>query len=359
MNRHLRYALVLLAVGAALYAGFNAASTDAAEPSIGEFRTIDRPARISPDYVDTVIPPNIAPLNFLVAEPGSAYRVVISADRGDDISVVDREGRIVIPPKPWATLLDANRGGQLHFDVYVRDEAGKWRRFAPISTAIAPEDIDRYLVYRLLKPLYVRWVEMSIYQRDLSSYTQKPIWRGRTFQPPGCINCHAFCNNRTERMAVGYRSSAYGGGVLLALDGKVTNLDTKFGYTAWHPSGRLVAYSRNKVRQFFHDVGTEVRDVIDLDSSLAYYLVESETIKSNDRIDDPNRMETYPTWSPDGKYLYFCSAPILWTDRKTLQLPENWKDVRYDLMRISYDVDSDTFGQPETTSRPSRRARVF
>jgi len=90
-----------------------------------------------------------------------------------------------------------------------------------------------------------------------------------------------------------------------------------------------------------------VRDVIDLDSSLAYYLVESETIKSNDKIDDPNRMETYPTWDPDGKYLYFCSAPILWADRETLQLPENWKDVRYDLMRISYDVDSDTFGQPE------------
>ena len=348
MNRHVRQALVLLAIGTVFLIGFDAADADAAEPSTGVFGAIDRPARISPDYVDTVIPPNIAPLNFLVTEPGSAYRVVISADQSDNISVSDPEGRIIIPPKPWHAMLDANRGGQLRFDVYVRDESGKWRRFAPISNAIAPEDIDQYLVYRLLKPLYVQWVEMSIYQRDLSTHTQKPIWRGRTFQPPGCINCHAFCNNRTERMAIGYRSMSHGAGALLTLGSKVTNLDTKFGYTAWHPSGRLLAYSRNKVRQFFHDAGTEVRDVIDLDSSLAYYVVESGTIKSNDRIDDPNRMETYPTWSPDGKCLYFCSAPTLWTDRKTLELPENWKDVRYDLMRISYDVDSDTFGQPET-----------
>ena len=349
MNRHshVRCALVLLAVGAVLCARFDPAIVHAEEPSISDFRTIDRPARISPDYVNTVIPPNIAPLNFLVTEPGSEYRVVISADQGDDISISDRKGRIVIPPKPWATLLDANRGEQLSFDVYVRHHGGKWQRFAPVTNTIAREDIDRYLVCRLMKPLYMQWVEIDICQRDLSSYTQKPIWRSRTFRPPGCINCHAFCNNRTEQMAVSYRSKGHGAGVLLALDGKVTNVDTKFGYTAWHPSGRLVAYSRNKVRQFFHDVGTEVRDVIDLDSSLAYYVVESATIKSNDRIDDSNRMETYPTWSPDGKYLYFSSAPILWTDRETVP-PENWEKVRYDLVRISYDIDSDTFGQPET-----------
>jgi len=348
MNRHVRYSLVLLAVGSALCAG-----VDAAEPSIGRSQRVDRPARISPDYSGTVVPANIAPLNFQVTEPGSAYRVVISADQGEEISVSDSQGRIVIPPKAWAALLEANRGGELRFDVYVRDEAGQWRRFAPVANTIAREGIDRYLVYRLMKPLYNRWVEINIYQRDLSGYEQKPIWRGRTFRPPtpdqegGCINCHAFRANRTDRMAIGYRSSTYGAGVMLALDEKVVNLDTKFGYTAWHPSGRLVAYSRNKVRQFFHGAGIEIRDVIDLDSSLAYYVVESGQIKSNDSIDDPDRMETYPHWSPDGKSLYFCSAPILWSDRDTVP-PENWEKVRYDLMRISYDVDTDTFGRPET-----------
>ena len=34
--------------------------------NIDKYETMDRPARISPDYNSTVIPPNIAPLNFMV-----------------------------------------------------------------------------------------------------------------------------------------------------------------------------------------------------------------------------------------------------------------------------------------------------
>ena len=38
------------------------------------------------------------------------------------------------------------------------------------------------------------------------------------------------------------------------------------GYAAWHPSGKILAYSIMKVRQFFHSASDEVRDVVDLDS---------------------------------------------------------------------------------------------
>ena len=344
-----RYLLVLFAVftmpGVVREAMARGAAIDGAT-------VVDRTPRISPDYADTVIPPNIAPLNFVVREPGAACKVVITADKGEQIQVAGREGRIVIPSGPWHALLEANRGGQLRFEVYVRNDSGQWRRFTPIVNTIAVEDINRYLVYRLLKPLYNMWMEMNIYQRDLTGYERRPIWRSRTFhdnrkQGGGCINCHAFAANRTERMAVSYRDGDYGAGALLVIDGEVTNLNTKFGYTAWHPSGRLVAYSRNKVRQFFHSAGTQIRDVIDLDSSLAYYVLKTRTVKSNAKLNDPDRMETYPHWSSDGRYLYFCSAPILWTDRETVP-PENWEKVRYDLMRVSYDIDSDTFGELET-----------
>ena len=63
-------------------------------------------------------------------------------------------------------------------------------------------------------------------------------------------------------------------------------------------------------------------------------------------MSDKDRLETYPTWSPDGKYLYYCSAPILWEDRDKTP-PDNFDKVQYDLMRISYDVDKDQWGQPE------------
>ena len=319
----------------------------------------DRPARISPDYADVVLPPNIAPLNFRIKEPGSAYRVNISAALGRSINVTSDDARIIIPPDAWRTLLEANRGGQLTFDVAVRDESGNWLPFGPITNTIASEDIDRYLAYRLFKSLYRIWVEMNIYQRDLEGYDQRPIWRGRTFRQEaqgGCIHCHTFRANRTDRMALSYRDKDLGAGVILAVEDQVINLNTKFGYTAWHPSGKLVAYSRNKVRQFFHHAGVGIRDVVDLDSSLAYYVLETQTVKSNPKIDEPGRLETYPTWSPDGDYLYFSSAPILWTDPDEVP-PKNWDKIRYDLRRIRYDIDTDTFGEPETILSAARTGR--
>ena len=85
----------------------------------------------------------------------------------------------------------------------------------------------------------------------------------------------------------------------------------------------------------------------DLDSLLAYYLVESKTIKTTPQISQKDRLETYPCWSPDGRYLYFCSASILWSDRDTVP-PENYDQVKYDLVRISYDIDRDEWGELET-----------
>lgn len=349
MKNYGYYLLGLLVVGGLLFAVLYYALC-AAAIAIDEYDSVSRPARIHPDYTDTIIPPNIAPLNFLVDERGSLYCVNISSKQGNAIEIFSRKAKIIIPQRPWRKLLEANRGNSLYFDVYVRDETGRWSRFAPITNMIAEADIDRYLVYRLIKPIYNMRRETSIHQRDLQNYDEWPVLSGLEIRQEfwgACVNCHAFCNNRTDKMTVGVRSGVHGSSLLLALDGRSAKVDTKFGYTAWHPSGRLVMYSINKVRQFFHEMGTEVRDVVDLDSFLAYYLIKSRKIKTNPNIAVKDRLETYPAWSPDGGYLYYCSAPILWTDKDKIP-PVNYKKVRYDLMRISYDINSDSWGEPET-----------
>ncbi|MGB2865408.1 MAG: hypothetical protein WBC05_18910, partial [Sedimentisphaerales bacterium] len=122
---------------------------------------------------------------------------------------------------------------------------------------------------------------------------------------------------------------------------------SKWGYTAWHPSGKLAVYSINKVRQFFHTGRIEVRDVVDLDSALVCYMVEEQKAVCPPQLSDKNQLETYPAWSPDGKYLYYCSAPVLWKDRNTVP-PENYEKLKYDLCRVSYDVSSNSWGQVET-----------
>jgi hypothetical protein len=160
------------------------------------------------------------------------------------------------------------------------------------------------------------------------------------------VNCHTFCSNRTDKVLIGIRGAVYGSSALLVEGDNVRKIGTKFGYTSWHPSGKLAAFSVNKVRQIFHSAASEVRDVLDFDSLISYYILESESVKTAPNLAKKDRLETYPAWSADGRYLYFCSAPVTWSDKAVV--PESYDRIKYDLVRTSYDVDSDQWGPLET-----------
>jgi hypothetical protein len=314
--------------------------------AVGEGIPIAREPDISPDYSGLVIPCNIAPLNFRILEEGRAYGVRIHSVSGPAIEIASKTGRIRIPLRKWRILLDANKGRELFVDVYVRNAENEWLQFQRIVNTIADEDIGRTLVYRFMKPVYNKWNDMGIFQRDLTGFDVSSVMQGRSFGN-GCLNCHSFAGSTSDTMTICLRSAIYGSSTLLALNGNVHKIGTKWGYTAWHPSGRLAVYSINKVRQFFHAGGMEVRDVVDLDSALLCYHLDSEKVVCPEELADKNRLETYPAWSPDGRTLYFCSAPILWKDRETVP-PENYDKVKYDLRRITYDIETDQWGKAET-----------
>ncbi|HNS19681.1 MAG TPA: hypothetical protein PKH24_04240 [Sedimentisphaerales bacterium] len=338
MNRRRFYlVLVLAAAGVACLAASGPAVPDQASP-------VGRPARIEPDYGGVVIPPNIAPLNFLVRESGSRYRVRIASQQGDPIRIDSRSAKIAIPERSWRRLLSENRGQELAFEVQVQTADG-WRQFDVFRTTVASEDIDDYLVYRRIHPAHSAWRDMGIYQRDLRTFEESTILTNDYFRG-GCVNCHTFCNNRTDTMLVSTRSGAYGNAAVILKDGLTEKVGSTFGYASWHPNGKVLAYTSMKVAMFLHAAGEEVRDVIDLNSLLAYYDAGSRKIKTAPDLAKKDRLETYPTWSPDGRFLYFCSAPLTWTSRNAI--PEKYSEIRYDLMRIPYDPNTDTWGQAET-----------
>ena len=134
--------LVTLSAGILVYALHHVQSP------IENYDFIRRSPGIHPDYFDSVIPPNIAPLNFLVQEAGSSYFVKIYSKQGNPIKVYSRTGKIIIPERPWHKLLNLNRGRQLSFDIFVKTGHGQWNRFNTITNVIAAENIDPVLVYR-------------------------------------------------------------------------------------------------------------------------------------------------------------------------------------------------------------------
>ncbi len=312
---------------------------------IEDYVVAERTASIHPDYTEIVIPPNIAPLNFMVQEAGRRYQVKIYGDQGQAIDITGSKPEIVIPAGPWKKLLDDNRGGDLYYDIYVEQESGSWLKFEPIRNSVAREGIDRYLAYRKIE-ICVRWTDMGIYQRDLESFNESIVLHNSTFDT-GCVHCHRFRNNNPDGMLLQVRSVDYGTPMLKVQDGKVIGLNTKteissgkVGFTSWHPNGNIVAFSLNQYSMLYHTAAHEVRDVFDNGSDLALYQIDTEQVFSTGKITQPDRLETFPEWSVDGRYLYFCSAPQLPADQHA--------QVQCDLMRISFDSDSGEWGQLET-----------
>ena len=317
----------------------------------------DRLPQIRPAYVDTVIPPNICPMNFVVDEPGVSFRVRVHAGYGDSIDVASERPSVVIPIRPWKKLLDRNRGGRIGIDVYVEESDGRWKRFDTIENRVAMEDIDSHLVYRLLGAVFMDWGRLGIYQRNLEDYDESPILRNTSLDK-GCVDCHAFCGgNRPDRFSFHVRPSARNAfqGDLLGVDGgRAFRIETRSeasptlpAYTSWHPMAPLAAVSMNDIGQFFHGAGVEVREVYDLESDIAVLNLKTGAVSRASGFSDPKRLETFPAWSAGGEYLYFCSATALWEDVSTPPY-RDYDKVKYDLMRIRYDVETDTWGKTET-----------
>ena len=344
MKNRLFYLFAIIFLSALLI-GLSYCTSSNSRIAIEEYNSVDRPAGIHPDYINTVIPPNIAPLNFLIREKGTKYYVRIYSEQGGGIDIYSRRPSIEIPIRRWRKLLSINKGQKLFYDIYVGDEKNQWTKFHTLTNTIASEELDSFLMYRKIS-ICVQWKDMGIYQRDLESYRESVVLHNSSFGG-GCVHCHSLLNNSPDNMLMQVRSTDYGTPMLLAQNSKVTAVNTqtivtpgKVGFTSWHPDGNVIAFSINKYSMLYHTTAQEIRDVFDNAADLALYLLDSGQVISNGAITKPDRMETFPEWSRDGRYLYFCSAP---------QLPDKrYSEVRCDLMRISYDCKTKKWGMLET-----------
>lgn len=321
-------------------------------PAPGSWREAGRPPRIHPDYADVVLPPNIAPLNFAVDEPGRRWAARLTG-ASRRIEVASSDGTIRFPQKAWHALAAASAGGELRCDVYVQEPGGRWTHFDTIRNRVAREEVDGTLVYRLLGPIYNMWYDLGIYQRDLGSFAEKPILQNRSIHG-ACLNCHTFACNQPDKFFFHLRGGKEGPLMVIADHGHAYRVDTRTSlndrpatYSAWHPSGKLIAFSYNNIIQFFHTVGREPRDVVDLDSGIAVCWLDTKKVTSALAINQPRRLETFPAWSPKGDALYFCAAAMPWPEPKPIPYQDVAR-VRYDLVRVGFDVKTGAWGRPET-----------
>lgn len=263
---------------------------------------------IFPDYVDVTIPPNIAPLNFKLKDACAEARAILECGPEKLEIKTGKDACFVIPASGWKRLLRAASGNHLNVTVqaFVNDE---WIAYAPFIIKVAKEPVDGWLAYRLIEPGYELWNRMGIYQRNLENYTENAIIENK-MSGNNCMNCHSFCMQNPEKMLFHMRETY---SCTLLIDGdKVEKLNTKTDqtlsplvYPSWHPSGKYVAFSVNKTKQAFHMNDRNRVEVFDSASDVVVYDTQKHEIVTSPLLSSEGAFETFPTFSPDGKYLLY------------------------------------------------------
>jgi hypothetical protein len=313
----------------------------------GETQVINEPPSLFPFSHGTVIPPNIAPLNFVIQDQGERFFVSFSGNSGDSLAISSRTPTIAIPAGKWRELLLKERGGRI--GITVSCYANKtWRTYRTVWDTVATDEIDPFVAYRKI-PVCEYWSGMGIYQRDVRNFNEAIVIQNKATH--ACFNCHSFANNSPAGMILEVRSPSFGTPMLLGrvvngtIDIRAINTKTQYstgkvGFTAWHPSGTLIAFSMNKFKMIYLAAGPEPRVVFDGTADVALYDVASNRISGAPDLSRKDRIETMPEWSRDGRFLYFCSAPFL---------PESqFRDIRCDLLRIAFDPQTKSWGAVDT-----------
>ena len=302
-------------------------------------QVVNKTPEIFPDYTEVVIPPNIAPLNFALKEHRGKCRLLLTFE-SHQLEVKGEKGSFKIPESKWKKFVFSAQGKSIQVVVQVETEKG-WIEYAPFSIQVAQEKVDSHLVYRLIDPGYELWNKMGIYQRDVESFEQSAIIENKMTES-NCVNCHSFCMQNPEHMLLHMREKY--SGTLLVNGDKIVKLNTKtketispLVYPSWHPSGKYVAFSVNTTKQAYHLNDKNRIEVYDEASDVVVYDVEKQEIITTNKLFSKEAFETFPTFSPDGKTIYFCSA-------EARPIPQEYEKVKYHLCSISFNPEERSFG---------------
>ena len=319
------------------------------------FTALKDTATIFPDYIGVTIPPNIAPLNFMISDADAdAFVVEMKGASASLVSGAAEDGKLDLDSVAWRQLLTEAKGTTLTVNVYAQRTSG-WVRYQPFTIAVAEEPIDGFLSYRLIEPGYELYRQIGLYQRNLTTFDEAVIYENnRTFDNDDnhCVNCHNYQAYDTERMLFHVRASH--GGTVVTHGSEAHKIAIKHDsilgagvYPSWHPTLPLVAFSTNKTGQVFHMYHAEKIEVLDEASDLLLYDADANVVSNVLRTSDS--LETFPCWSPDGKRLYYCCAAMpasLLEDYSERRLALCYDSLLYDLYSMAFDPATRTFGPP-------------
>ena len=311
-------------------------------PTPRDVQKSDELPPIYPDYCNVTIPENIAPLNFLLRADCEAIQVQVG-----DITIHAKGNEVTFDMDDWKELLAKNAGRELVVSITALIN-NQWTEYKSFTWMVTKDKIDPFLTYRLIEPDYEVWHQVELHERCVENYDERSI---SSYKNVGdrCMNCHIYHNQNPERSMLYVRGE--GGGAFLNEGGRLQKLNIKTDgmvsgsvYYGFSRTGRYITFSSNVIIPAFHAKPDKRLEVYDSKSDVYVADLQTSTIIPSPLLCDSMKFETFPTFSPDGKYIYYCVAD-------NVSLPTEISKLQYVLCRIPFDEESGTIGTEVDTLR--------
>lgn len=311
------------------------------------------PLVIYPDYQDVTVPCNIAPLNFMLRGDYDAIAFQLKDSSGNMLfSFCDKGTKMIFDEYAWQGMMQSYTGQQLTATLMARRTGdGQWVQFPDFGWTISSDKIDPFITYRLIEPGYEVWDNVCIEERCTENFASRLLADGRQLGNR-CMNCHTHGGDRGQYSFFYLRGE--GGGTILNREGKLRKVTLRSPqmrggtvYGDWHPSGRYAVFSTNVIIPAFHADSHRRLEVYDTESDLCVADFDRDTILLCPLVTNTaTSYETFPAFSADGRWIYFCTAdnPCGDTLPSATDLRDKIHDLHYSLCRLAFDTETGTFG---------------
>lgn len=300
----------------------------------------DRTSFIFPEYCDVTIPCNIAPLNFYYTAPEGMGFVTTFTAGSYSFRFKGRE--VCWKEKNWAKLLSAQTDifVESSYRVHGMQESFTW------VIHVSKDPIDPCLTYRLIEPGFEVWDDLEIVERNLETF-QTRLLSDWSHTANNCMNCHIHSQARGDLSMFYIRGK--NGGAILNRNGSLRKLTLKDSsmisptvYGEIHPAGRFGVFSTNIIIPGIHSFRGKRMEVFDTASDLCVADFDNNRMLTFPWTARKDVFETFPVFSADGAYVYYCAAPAN-------SLPAEVEDMYYSLVRVPFDAQTGTLGASADT----------
>lgn len=307
--------------------------------------------QIYPDYTFCRLPRNIAPCNFRILTAHTRYRLEVQLN--GDVLHSDRGREVVqFPLRRWKRWLQQAQGDTLYIALSLKQD-GQWREHTPFALYIDSSAVSPYLTYRLIEPTYQLCHFLTIEERCIENFNTRILF-DNIKTDLACVNCHTVAwGNPTHSL---YHVRFEHPGTYIVRNGRIQRvnlLSERFSqggvYPAWHPEKRYIAFGTAKAIPVIHaqDIARRT-EVFDSLGDIFVYDIERNVILSDTRICTVEKEETFPTFSPDGRRLYFCQSLTPPQDSLSFDFTDYTPHIHYSLVSIEFDAQTGTFGRMDT-----------